>query len=160
MANHNKRPISAQGLVAVKEQIDHITKVERGKIIAEIQEARAHGDLKENAEYHAAKESQALLEARLGVLNGVLAHAEVIEYDKNRADVVQFSAIVSYVNLDTEQSSTWQILGADEADSNKKVISITSPVARALLGKMVGDTGVIIAPKGKIEVEIVKIEYK
>jgi transcription elongation factor GreA len=135
-------------------------KEERPKISREIGIAREHGDLSENAEYHAAKERQGLVEARLKDIEDKLARAEVIDPTKLSGDRVRFGATVMLTNLDNDEESTYQIVGADEADINQGLISISAPLARALIGKNVGDEVVVQLPAGTRRYEIGDISFK
>ncbi len=135
-------------------------KEERPKISREIGIAREHGDLSENAEYHAAKERQGLVEARLKDIEDKLARAEVIDPTKLSGDRVRFGATVSLTNLDSDEASTYQIVGADEADINQGLISISAPLARALIGKSIGDEVVVQLPAGTRRYEIGDIAFK
>lgn len=155
-----RNPITAQGLEKVKAELKHIITVERPQNIRDIEEALSHGDLKENAEYHSAKEKQGMIDARFQHLNGVIANAEVIDVSATQSDKVLFGATVTYEDMDTGDESVWQIVGQDEADVKAKTISIQSPIAKALLGKKEGDSVIINIPKGQIEVEILSVEYK
>ena len=124
-----------------------------------IAHARELGDLKENAEYHAAKEQQGFIEGRIQELNEKLALANVIDITKLSGEKVVFGATVSFVDVDTEEESSYQIVGADESDISQNKISVSSPIARALIGRSVGDTLTIPIPKGKIEIEITDVEF-
>ena len=135
-------------------------KEERPKISREIGIAREHGDLSENAEYHAAKERQGLVEARLKDIEDKLARAEVIDPTKLSGDRVRFGATVMLTNLDNDEESTYQIVGADEADINQGLISISAPLARALIGKSIGDEVVVQLPAGTRRYEIGDISFK
>lgn len=153
-------PITKEGYDALETELNHLKNVERGRISKAIGEAREHGDLSENAEYHAAKEQQGLTEARINLLENQLSLAEVIDVSSlPKSEKIIFGATVSVTNLDTDNSETLQIVGEPEADITHKKISVTSPMARALIGKMVGDIAEVKAPSGIIEYEIDKIEY-
>lgn len=147
------------GAVKLREELARL-KEERPKISREIGIAREHGDLKENAEYHAAKERQGLVEARLKEIEDRLARAEVIDPTKLSGDRVRFGATVTLTNLDSEEQSTYQIVGADEADINHGLISISAPLARALIGKSIGDEVVVQLPAGTRRYEIGDIAFK
>jgi len=155
-----KIPMTAQGHAALQEEIKHLKEVERPRIIQAIAEARAHGDLSENAEYHAAKEQQAFNEARVAELENILSRAEVIDVASLSGDKVQFGAIVTLVDEDTEKEVTYQIVGDFEADVSRGRISISSPIARALIGKSVGDVVEVNTPGGGKSYEILKVEYR
>ena len=155
-----KIPMTAEGHKALMEEIRHLKTVERERIIKAIAEARAHGDLSENAEYHAAKEQQAFNEARVAELEDKLSRAEVIDVSKLSGDRVQFGATVTLIDEDTEKEVTYQIVGDLEADVNAGKISISSPIARALIGKEVGDFVEVNTPGGGKSYEILKVEYR
>ena len=152
-------PMTQQGYESLKSELKQLTSKDRPAVINAISTAREHGDLKENAEYHAAKEQQGFIEGRIQELNEKLALANVIDITKLSGEKVVFGATVSFVDVDTDEESSYQIVGADESDLQKNKISISSPIARALIGKSVGDTLSIPIPKGKIEIEILKVEF-
>ena len=152
-------PITPKGHELLKAELKHLLTVKRPAVKNAIAEARAHGDLKENAEYHAAKEQQGFIEGRIQELNGKMAFINVIDPSKLSGSKVVFGATVTFVNLGTDEEICYQIVGDDEADIKESKISISSPVARALIGKSEGDEVVIPIPKGKIEVEILKVEF-
>ena len=152
-------PMTQEGYDLLKQELKHLTTVERPDVINAIAEARAHGDLSENAEYHAAKERQGYIEGRIQELNGKLASANVIDVSKLSGDKIVFGATVSFVDVDTEEEKRYKIVGEDEADLEQNKISVNSPIARALIGKKEGDTLVIPIPKGSIEVEVLKVEF-
>jgi len=154
-----KAPITIEGYQALKDELKHLIKVERPKVIGQIAEARAHGDLKENAEYHAAREKQGFVEGRIQRINFLLANSEAIDISNMSGDTVRFGATVTYENVDTEEQTTWQLVGEEETDIKKRKISIMSPIARALVGKKAGDEVSIKAPKGAIEVELLAVKY-
>ena len=151
-------PMTQEGYDLLKQELKHLTTVERPDVINAIAEARAHGDLSENAEYHAAKERQGYIEGRIQELNGKLASANVIDVSKLSGDKIVFGATVSFVDVDTEEEKRYKIVGEDEADLEQNKISVNSPIARALIGKKEGDTLVIPIPKGSIEVEVLEVE--
>lgn len=153
-------PITATGLRRLKDELKHLTSVERGKISKEIEVARAHGDLKENAEYHAAKEKQGHIEGRIMDLNDFIARAEVIDISKLKGDRVVFGATVELLDLDSDKQVTYRILGELETDLKKGKISISSPLARGLLGKEAGDTVTIQSPGGEREYEIQSVSFQ
>src|SRR5262244_1029976 len=155
-----KVPMTAMGYAALTDELKKRQSVERPRIIQHIAEARSHGDLSENAEYHAAKEEQAHNEGRIAELEDKLARAEVIDVSKLSGDTIKFGATVTLVDEDTEQKKVWQIVGEPEADAKKGRISITSPLARALIGKKKGNTVEVVAPGGAKAYEIAKIEWK
>jgi len=152
-------PMTKEGYDLLKQELKHLTTVERPDVINAIAEARAHGDLSENAEYHAAKERQGYIEGRIQELNGKLASANVIDVSKLSGDKIVFGATVSFVDVDTEEEKRYKIVGEDEADLEQNKISVNSPIARALIGKKEGDTLVIPIPKGSIEVEVLEVEF-
>ena len=152
-------PMTQAGYESLKSELKQLTSKDRPAVINAISTAREHGDLKENAEYHAAKEQQGFIEGRIQELNEKLALANVIDITKLSGDKVVFGATVSFVDVDTEKESSYQIVGADESDLQKNKISISSPIARALIGKSAGDTLSIPIPKGKIEIEILRVKF-
>lgn len=153
-------PITPSGLRKLKEELKHLQTVERVKISKEIEVARAHGDLRENAEYHAAKEKQSHIEGRILDLNGLIARAEVIDPAKLTGDKVVFGATVMLVDQETEKEVSYRIVGEPEADLKKRWISVTSPVARALVGKSVGDVVTVQSPGGAREYEVQEIHFE
>jgi len=155
----NKVPMTAGGFESLKEELRWRQQEERPRIIEAISEARSHGDLSENAEYHAAKESQSLNEGRVAELEDVIARAEVIDVSKLSGDKVKFGATVEVLDEDTEEKKTYQIVGDMEADVKSGRISISSPIARALIGKEVGDTIEVNAPGGARGYEIVDLRF-
>ncbi|MEO9613391.1 MAG: transcription elongation factor GreA [Nitratireductor sp.] len=155
----NKVPMTVPGFEALKEELRWRQQEERPRIIEAISEARAHGDLSENAEYHAAKEAQSLNEGRVGELEDMIARAEVIDVSKLSGDTVKFGATVELVDEDTEETRTYQIVGDQEADVKSGRISISSPIARALIGKGVGEAIEVNAPGGARGYEIVKLKW-
>ncbi|MDP6332888.1 MAG: transcription elongation factor GreA [SAR324 cluster bacterium] len=152
-------PMTQAGYESLKSELKQLTSKDRPAVINAISTAREHGDLKENAEYHAAKEQQGFIEGRIQELNEKLALANVIDITKLSGEKVVFGATVSFVDVDTEKESSYQIVGADESDLQKNKISISSPIARALIGKSAGDTLSIPIPKGKIEIEILCVKF-
>ncbi|HAF89526.1 MAG TPA: transcription elongation factor GreA [Deltaproteobacteria bacterium] len=152
-------PMTQAGYESLKSELKKLTSKDRPAVINAISTAREHGDLKENAEYHAAKEQQGFIEGRIQELNEKLALANVIDITKLSGEKVVFGATVSFVDVDTEKESSYQIVGADESDLQKNKISISSPIARALIGKSAGDTLSIPIPKGKIEIEILWVKF-
>jgi transcription elongation factor GreA len=152
-------PITAAGLKRLKDELKHLKSVERGKITREIEVARAHGDLSENAEYHAAKEKQSHIEGRIIDLEGQISRAEVIDVSKLNGDRVVFGATVVLEDAENGKEVTYQIVGEWEADLKKRQISITSPVARALVGKEVGDLCTVQSPGGPKEYEIKEVRF-
>lgn len=156
-----RAPITAKGAVRLREELEHLKSVKRPAIIAAIAEAREHGDLKENAEYHAAREEQGFIEGRIKLLEGELSHAEVIDVAKlNAGSKVVFGASVVLADVETDEEKKYQIVGDLEADIKHGLIAVSSPVARALIGKLEGDTIAIEAPGGHREYEIVSVAYE
>lgn len=156
----NKTPMTAQGAQRLREELQRRKSEDRPRITTAIAEARAHGDLKENAEYHAAREQQSFNEGRINDIEGKLSNAEIIEVTKlNAQGKVVFGATVELCNVETEEQVTWKIVGEDEADVKARMISINSPIARAMIGKSEGDTVVVKAPSGDIEYEILSVQY-
>lgn len=153
-------PMTPSGLRKLKEELKHLQSVERGKISREIEVARAHGDLRENAEYHAAKEKQSHIEGRILDLNDWIARAEVIDTSKLGGDKVVFGATVDLVDTETDKPVTYRLVGELEADLKKRWIAVTSPVARALIGKKVGDIATVQSPGGTRELEISNIRFE
>ncbi len=156
----DKVPMTATGHRAILDEIKHLKSVERPRIIKLITEARAHGDLSENAEYHAAKDQQGWIEARVAELEDKVSRAEVIDVSKLSGDTVKFGAFVTLVDEDSEDESVYQIVGEFEADVKKGKISVTSPIARAIIGKKKGDSVEVMTPGGGKSYEIVRIRYK
>lgn len=154
-----KVPMTPEGFTALKAEMDQLRKVERPKIVQEIEDARAHGDLKENAEYHAAKDKQGFVEARIRDVEAKIALAEVIDVTQMSGDRVIFGATVTILNLDTDEEVTYKIVGDDESDLKDGKISFASPIAKALIGKSEGDEVIIKAPGGDRSVEILEVEY-
>jgi transcription elongation factor GreA len=153
-------PITAAGLRKMQDELKHLQSVERPRISAEIEVARAHGDLRENAEYHAAKEKQGHIEGRIMDLNGWIARAEVIEVAKLKGtEKIVFGATVELIDLETEKKVTYRIVGEFEADLKKRWISINSPMARHLIGKKVGDMATVQSPGGTKEFEVLKVDF-
>lgn len=151
--------MTGSGYTALEEELRHRQQVERPRIINAIAEARAHGDLSENAEYHAAKELQSLNEGRIAELEDKISRAEVIDVAKLSGDVVKFGATVTLVDEDTEEERIWQIVGDNEADAKAGRISISSPMARALIGKKKGASVEVVTPKGARSFEIVQVRW-
>lgn len=155
-----KVPLTARGAEKLREELDRLKRVERPRIIAAIAEARAHGDLKENAEYHAAREQQGFVEGRIKAIEGKLSHAHIIDVTKLPANgKVVFGATVQVLEVEKDAELTYQIVGDDEADLKLGMISVSSPLARALIGKSEGDLALVDAPGGKRELEILEVRY-
>ena len=153
-------PMTPQGHQALEEELKQLKTVERPRITAAIAEAREHGDLKENAEYHAAREQQGFCEGRIKDIEAKLSNAQVIDITKmpNNGRVI-FGSTVSVLNLDTDEEQTYRIVGDDEADFKQNLISVNSPIARGLIGKEQDDVVTIRTPGGEVEYEITKVEY-
>ncbi len=156
----DKFPMTAAGHLALEDELRRLQQVERPRIIQAIAEARSHGDLSENAEYHYAKEAQSLNEGRIAELEDKLSRAEVIDISKLSGTTVMFGATVTLVDEDTEEEKTYQIVGENEADVKSGRVSITSPTARALIGKKVGDSVEVNTPGGGKSYEILKVAFQ
>jgi len=154
-----KIPMTAAGYQALEEELKRLTSIERPRIISAISEARSHGDLSENAEYHAAKEQQSLNEGRIAELEDKLGRAEIIDVSKLTGSKIKFGATVKLIDEDSEEEKTYQIVGDMEADVKSGRISISSPIARALIGKDIGDTVEVVAPGGAHSYEVVDVRY-
>ncbi|WP_075182996.1 transcription elongation factor GreA [Pantoea sp. 1.19] len=156
----NQIPMTIRGAEKLREELEELKNVKRPRIIASIAEAREHGDLKENAEYHAAREEQGFCEGRIQEIEAKLSNAQVIDVTKlpNTGRVI-FGATVKILNLDNDETSTWRIVGDDEADFKQNLISVNSPIARGLIGKEQDDVVVIKTPGGDVEYEILAVEY-
>ncbi len=155
-----KVPLTARGAEKLREELERLKRVERPRIIAAIAEARAHGDLKENAEYHAAREQQGFVEGRIKAIEGTLSRAHIIDVTKVPANgKVVFGATVQVLEVEKDEELTYQIVGDDEADLKLRMISVSSPLARALIGKSEGDVALVDAPGGKRELEILEVRY-
>ncbi len=152
-------PMTAAGYRALEDEINHLKNVERHEIIKAIAEARAHGDLSENAEYHAAKERQGFIEGRVMELEDQLGRAEVIDVSKLSGSTVMFGATVTLVDEDTDEKRKYQIVGDVESDAKRGRISLSSPIARALIGKGKGDTVEVSTPGGTRSYEVLKVEF-
>src|SRR5215211_3182330 len=155
-----KIPMTAAGYAVLETELKHRQQVERPRIIQQITDARTHGDLSENAAYHAAKESQSINEGRIAELEDKLARAEVIDVSKLSGETVKFGATVALIDEDTDKKQVWQIVGEPEADAKAGRISITSPIARALINKKKGESVEVVTPAGAKAYEIPKIEWK
>ena len=156
----NKVPMTVHGAEKLREELEILKHEKRPAMIQAIAEARAHGDLKENAEYHAAREQQSFIEGRIKEIEYKLSLAQVVDISKieNTGKVI-FGATVQIINLDTDEKVTYQIVGEDEADLKQGKISVTSPIARALVGKMLGDEVQVQAPSGNIGYEVADVKY-
>lgn len=156
-----RAPLTAKGAARLRAELEELKSVKRPAIIAAIAEARAHGDLRENAEYHAAREQQGFIEGRIKLLESELSHAEIIDVSKiNAGSRVVFGATVVVADAESGEETTYQIVGDLEADIKQGLIAITSPLARALIGKNEGDTVTLEAPGGRREFEIVEVRYE
>jgi transcription elongation factor GreA len=156
----NKVPMTVEGAERLRLELEQLKKVDRPRIVKAIAEAREHGDLKENAEYHAAREQQSFCEGRIQEIEGKLSNAQVIDIKAlPESGRVIFGATVDLINVETEEAVCYQIVGEDEADIKSNKISVSSPIARALVGKEVGDVAVVKAPSGDIEYEIDAVRH-
>lgn len=153
-------PMTPEGYEKLKEELDRLIKIERPAIIKAIAEARAHGDLSENAEYHAAREKQSFIEGRIQELQAKLSRAQVIDPSKINQNKVAFGAKVRVIDLDTDEEKEFMLVGTEEADVKNGKISITSPVGKALIGKEVGDQVTIKAPAKTLNYEIISISFE
>ena len=154
-----KFPMTADGYARLEAELKHLKNVARPEVINAIAEAREHGDLSENAEYHAARERQSFIEGRVAELEDKVARAQVIDVSKLSGKVVKFGATVTIVDEDTDEKMTYQLVGEDEADVKQGRIAITSPIARAIIGKTVGDSVEVMTPKGTRGYEVLKVKY-
>lgn len=153
-------PLTHKGSIRLREELENLKSVKRPQVIAAIAEARAHGDLKENAEYHAAREQQSFIEGRINELEYVLSHCQIIEVSKlNAGTRVVFGATVELVDVDNDNEVSYKIVGDLESDIKQQLISISSPLARAMIGKHEGDAITIATPGGSREYEIVAVRY-
>jgi transcription elongation factor GreA len=155
-----KIPMTADGFQRLEEELRHLKLNERPAVIRQIAEAREHGDLSENAEYHAARERQSFIEGRVAELEDKISRAEIIDVSKLSGKQVKFGATITVVDEDTDEKNSYQIVGPDEADVREKRLSITSPLARALIGKKAGDTVEVTTPNGSKSYEIVRVAFK
>jgi len=155
-----KIPMTTGGYERLVDELKHLKTVERPQVIRAIAEAREHGDLSENAEYHAARDRQGFIEGRLAELEDKLSRAEVIDVSSLKGGVVRFGATVRIIDEDTDAKTTYQIVGADEADIDSGLLSVISPLARALIGKKKGDAAEVSTPGGHKFYEIVSVRYK
>ena len=159
MSEMSKFPMTEEGLNRLKTELERLKTIERPSVIRALAEAREHGDLSENAEYHAARERQSFIEGRLAELESKIRHAEVIDVSKLSGKAVKFGATVKLSDEDTDENATYRIVGADEADISDGLLSITSPLAQALIGKEKGDTVVVNTPRGAKSYEIISVKY-
>lgn len=153
-------PLTVRGKKRLDEELKRLIHEERPEVIRQIEEARSHGDLSENAEYDAAKEKQALVEGRIQDIQSKLAGAEIVDPAKIKSDKVVFGTKVRMIDYDTDNEVVYQIVGVDEADVKQGLISILSPIARALIGKKVGDVAVVTSPKGEKEYEVLELIFE
>ncbi len=153
-------PMTTEGHKALVQELSHLKSVERPSVIQAIAEAREHGDLSENAEYHAAKERQSFVEGRIAELDDKLARADIIDLSKLTGTRVRFGATVTIIDVDTEDEHVYKIVGDDEADIAQGKISVSSPISRALIGKEEGDEAEVAAPGGAKAYEIARVEFK
>lgn len=155
----DKFPLTKKGYLQLEQELKNLKGVDRPNIIAAIAEARSHGDLSENAEYSAAKEKQSFIEGRIQELEAVVSRAQVIDPSTMKGDIVRFGATVLVADVDTDDEKEYQIVGDYEADIEKNLVSVSSPIAKALIGKEVGDTVEFVAPSGKKAFEILVVKY-
>ena len=155
-----KEPITSKGLEKLKKELEELKNIKRPKVVTAIAEARAHGDLKENAEYHAAKDEQGKIESRIIKINDLIARANVIDVTKiEKKDKVIFGSTVELVDLESNKKKTYKIVGEDEADLAKNLIYFKSPIARALIGKSKKNLITVVTPSGEKKFEIVEVKY-
>lgn len=153
-------PVTAAGAEKLKAELEHLRRVDRPEVVAAIEEARSKGDLSENAEYDAAREKQSFIEGRIAFLEGRIPALQVIDPKTlNAGDKVVFGATVTLCDVENDKEVTYQIVGVDEADIEHNKVSVSSPIARALIGKSEGDEVVVHAPKGDLDFEIVSVDY-
>ncbi len=156
----NKVPITARGAQNLRDELKKLKSVDRPRVIEAIATAREHGDLKENAEYHAAREQQSFIEGRIQHIDGIISNADIIDVTKlDTGGRIVFGATVHLAEEETGEEVTYQIVGEDEADIKQKLISVTSPIARALIGKSAGDIATVVAPGGEKEYEILDVQF-
>jgi transcription elongation factor GreA len=157
----NKTPLTAKGAQRLREQLNKLKTVDRPRVIRAIAEARAHGDLSENAEYHAAREQQGFIEGRINTLESALAKAQIIDVASIKAGgKIVFGATVDLLNMDSDEEVTYQIVGEEESDIDAGLISVSSPIARALIGREEGEQVNVNAPGGVVEYEILEVRYE
>lgn len=156
----DKVPMTKTGYTRLEDELRKLKNVERHAIVKAIGEAREHGDLSENAEYHAARERQSFVEGRINELEVKISHAEIIDVSSMSGSVVKFGASVTLIDVDTEEEISYQIVGQDESNVKLGLLSITSPLARALINKTIGDTIEVLTPKGQKGYEVAKVAFK
>lgn len=156
----DKQPMTVEGKAALEKELQKLMKIDRPENIKAIEEARGHGDLSENADYDAAKERQAFIESRIGDIQAKLANAEVVDPSQIDSEKIVFGATVTLLDMDSDKEVTYQIVGEDEADVKAGKISVFSPIARSMIGKMEGDEIEFHSPKGEKEYEVVTVQYK
>ena len=154
-----KIPMTAEGLARLEEELRHLKNTARPEVIRAIAEAREHGDLSENAEYHAARDRQSFIEGRVGELEEKISRAEVIDVKKLSGKTVMFGATVTLIDEDSEEKLTYQIVGEDEADVKQGRLAVTAPLSRAIIGKKVGDVVEVNTPKGEKAYEIARVKF-
>src|SRR5229473_7309517 len=155
----NKIPMTAGGYARIQEELKRLKSIDRPAVIRAIAEARTHGDIAENAEYHAARERQSFIEGRLAELEDKIVRAEVIDVSKLSGSAVKFGATVTLADEETDEEQTFQIVGQDEADITQGRLSVTSPLARALIGKKIGESVEVTTPRGAKSYELVTVAY-
>ncbi len=156
----DKVPMTEAGFDKLQEELKHLKAVERPAVIRAIAEAREHGDLSENAEYHAARERQSFIEGRISELEDIISRADVIDLSKLSGKTVRFGASVTVSDVDSDEETTYQLVGPYEADLKKNKISVQSPLGRALIGKTIGDTAEVSAPGGSKGYEVLSVKFK
>jgi len=156
----NKVPMTSEGFSRLQEELKHLKSVERPAVIKQIAEAREHGDLSENAEYHAAREKQSFIEGRVAELEDKIARAEVIDVTKLSGTTIKFGAKVTLADEETDEEATYQLVGEDEADIKQGLLSVTSPLGRALIGKAVGDLVEVRTPGGSRSYEVISLGFQ
>lgn len=157
---NDKQPMTVRGKDLLSKELKKLTQVERPDVIRAIEEARGHGDLSENADYDAAKERQGFIESRIAEIQTKLANAEVVNPSDIKSEKIVFGATVTVIDLDTDKESVYQLVGIDEANIKEGLLSVFSPLGRALIGKKVGDSIEVQSPKGDKEYEVVSFEFK
>ena len=155
-----KIPFTPQGLNVIKEELAHLKGTERQAVINAIAAAREHGDLSENAEYHAARDRQSFIEGRIAEIEDKISRADVIDVSKLSGKTVRFGATVTIADEETDEETTYQIVGEHEADIADGRLSVAAPIARALIGKSVGDSVEVVTPRGQKDYEIIKVRFK